>query len=186
MKKILFTMSALLMSVTGFAQLSSTQYLNVALDIQELVLMNAGTGVVEFNLSQTTAGEKLTVTANGSTNWIHSTVVASGDALGVSQNVGTITIAVTDLHPALILKAEAIIPDAAYGAVGQVGVSKISTQQVIGVTPTEAFSDIGTHYTTTGPTSGYQFQYFLEVSDVLYGTLNANTPDAKITYTLQN
>ena len=186
-------MSALLMSVTGFAQgtgnaTPSIGTVQVFLDIPEIALMTAGTGNVSFVLTQTLAGEKLAATAVGDRDWIYSTVVASGNASGVSQNVGTITIAVADLHPALALSVIATIPDPAYGAVGEVGTSSMTGLQTIGPAAQTAFTAIGTHYTGAIPSmSGYQFDYTLGVlGNASYGLLNNATSNATITYTLQN
>ena len=174
------------MSVTGFAQANATA-VALKIDIDEMALVTRGITEVTFDLqAPQVAGGKVTVVAVTPSDYVQSTMIEQGDGSGISVQGGSVAVSVSGLSAAFTLKCQTYLPANGVGAIGD---SELLTPIEIGTSPVTAFSSVGSHYTGTGGTDGYQFVYSLEINDGDYGDINANlfnTSGPIISYILQN
>ena len=104
MKKLLFTMSALLMSVTGFAQANATA-VALKIDIEEMALVTRGITEVTFDLqAPQVAGGKVTVVAVTPSDYVQSTMIEQGDGSGISVQGGSVAVSVSGLRCCVHIK----------------------------------------------------------------------------------
>lgn len=187
MKKLLFTMSALFISVTGFAQAPVTLSTPITFDVPSITLLAPQASELGFVLSSSgVAGDALTVTGVAE-DYLFSTMVTPGVA-GVGQNSGTITVTMTGLDDVFNLSMSTIMPNNGTGAYGTLGSDNASSGVMLDNTvPSVAFANIGTHFTgRQASVSGYKLVYSLSINNVDYGNINEDQSTALITYTLQN
>ena len=189
MKKLLFTLSTLLLSVTSFAQTASdaeTQTLKI--NILEHAILELGTPTHDFGIaSPTVAGASLTIANPTFNSYIRTSLMT---AYGFGSH-GSLKVTMTNLPDGFALKMSLEDPAAVVGNSGTIALAYDYSSAPDGVflsvgAPIQLVGTMGSHHTGVGAAQGFTARYELSIDEMMYSMISATNNDVSLIYTLAN
>jgi len=191
MKKLLFTLSTLLLSVTSFAQgianssggLDQKQELSIT--VLEHALLNCVSPTHDFDITApVAAGDPITIGDATFISYLQTSMIT----VPGYANAGSLTVAMTGLNGGFILKLMMTPPNASYGYAGQQdgNFGAAGGQAIVNSTPYILLSQMGSHYTQKGASDGWKSTITLAIDPNNYGLISANSTPVVLQYTLAN
>lgn len=119
------------------------------------------------------AGEKIVAPAANSTIWLNYTSIQAGTTTKKVNVKAAPLVGGVDIH----IVAAAAVGGAGTKGTPTAGFNLLTTDQVL-------VSDIGSAYTSSGPTSGHQLTYTFLADDANYANLRSGSTTVTVTYTL--
>lgn len=119
------------------------------------------------------AGDKIVAPAANSTIWLNYTSIQAGNTTKKVAVKASTLVAGVDIH----LVAATAVGGAGTKGTPTAGFNLLTTDQTL-------ISDIGSAYTSSGPTSGHQLTYTFIADDANYAALRSGNTDVTVTYTL--
>ena len=192
MKKLLFTFSALILSVTSFAQTANSsggadQRQDLTITVGQHALLKCATPTHDFAIAApTVAGAPITIGSPTLVSYLQTSMMT---ATGFPAN-GSLNLDMTGLPAGFILKVLLEEPSVAYGAagtrVGDFGNAIAGGQQIYNSSTYLLLDLMGSHYTQTGATDGWKSTLTLSIDLASYAALSENSTPVVLQYTLAN
>lgn len=195
MKKLLFTFSALLLSVTSYAQSAGpTDAQSFTIKVDQHALLAIDSKTHNFGIqTPTTAGAPITIASKDFSSRIKTSLMvgsSGNNGNGNGNATGSISVLMTGLNEGFALNltlapASTAVGDAG-GIVNAYSVSEYGHQLPSNTSET-VVDGMSTHYTGTGTNDGFLASYELSVVAANYASIkeNLSTP-VLVTYTIAN
>ena len=189
MKKLLFTLSTLLLSVTSFAQTASdakTQTLKI--NILEHAILEIGAPTHDFGIAApTVAGASITIANPTFNSYIRTSLMT---AYGFGSH-GSLKVTMTNLPDGFSLKMSMEVPAGVVGNPGTIAPAYDYSTAPDGAflfngTSTQLVGIMGSHHTGVGAAQGFTARYELSIDEMLYSMISESNNDVSLIYTLAN
>ena len=190
MKKLLFTFSALLLSVTSFAQTATDANVQTfTIDILEHAILEVATLTHDFDIIEPTiAGDLITIAAPAFSSYIRTSLMT---ATNFGSN-GSLSVTMTDLPPGFLLKMSLEMPiTTPVGAAGTITSAydysyALTGDYLYNNVPTQLIGTMGTHATRSAAADGFTARYMLGIDESSYSLIRQSQNNVELTYTLAN